>query len=144
MDKTSVNVELVIEGDDFDLEAVSARLGLTPTKQRRRGDIIKRKAIDSEEIFVDTSVILRWKKNTWGVETGYSETYYISDQAQKLLNIVGGKTDELRQIQDECNVEILISFIVDVRDDIAPALVFERELIAFAHASKARIEIDMF
>lgn len=144
MNKTSVNVELAIDGDDFDLEEVSAYLGLTPSWQWRKGDIKKIIPLENENAFMNISMILRRKRTNWCLDTGHKETYDISEQAQKLLDIIGGKSDGLRRLQNEKNVRVAIIFVIYVYDNITPAMTIERELIDFAHASNVIIDIDMY
>ena len=144
MAKTSISVQLEIYGDSFDLQSISTRLNITPTKQWKKGDCVETSIVENEYIAVDHSVTLTRKATVWRLETGHEESYKISTQARKLLDIVAEKTDELCRIQTEESVEIRISFVIYVYDNITPALIIDKELVAFAHAINAHIDIDQY
>ena len=143
MDKTSVSVKLVIYGDHFDLQSVSNRLNLTPTEQWEKGDLVEIKSIKGNYKLYDSKPLKR-KDTTWCLATEFEQSYDISVQARKLLDIVGGKSDELLKLQKEENVGIHIMFVVYIYDNMRPAFVIEKDLIAFAYACNADISIDWY
>ena len=106
---TSVNVELVISGDEFQLDKVSKILKITPSLQWNKGEKVRNRPI----IRKDTN---------WSIEIGDQESFNIEDQTFKLLELIGDKYDELNKIRVEFQVDLLILFTVHIRDNETPVI----------------------
>ena len=145
MNKIMVNVELVLHGDDFDLQSISERLGLTPTELWKKGALVEGKkiVIENAEIFQGYTTPITRKGTAWCLNTGYEETSLMLDPVHKLANIIGDKKEEIIKLQSEENIEVLVSFIVYVHDDSTPAPIFDKDMVTFFHSINAAVDIDM-
>ncbi|HBW36732.1 DUF4279 domain-containing protein [Desulfosporosinus sp. BICA1-9] len=128
---TTVNVELVISGDEFDPSTISRILNLMPTQKWKKGDLVKNRYV-------------RRNDSTWSIGIGHQESSDIREQITNLLKVIGGKENELFRLQKQYEVEILILVTINVYDSLKPVISFNHDILTFANAINATIDVDMY
>jgi len=130
-DKTSIMVELVVFGDDFDPEDMTKKLSIVPDKLCRKGDSIKNLAIVCKESY-------------WMLSTGDIESLYLENQLKEIIARLHPKKDEFIALKKELNVDCKIFAVVIIRDNQTPSIYFDSSVIDFIHEIDAEIDIDLY
>jgi len=131
MDKTNVMVEFTMYGDKLIPDVVTRRLGITPTLQGIKGDVIEGRSF------------LR-RSNIWQLSTGYEESFDINDQLVKIYDLLKSKVDILKELREQYNLEYFIYIVPQIVNNETPAMSLERWFIDFVHEIRADIEIDLY
>ena len=131
MEKTTVMAEFSIIGDDFVPQNITNQLKITPEKYWIKGDVIKGKNIKRRE-------------TCWTISTGYEESFDISQQLYKVVNLLTKKKNMLNQLKDQYKLEYLFSVVVKIENNEKPAMYFERDFIEFVNELEAEIDIDLY
>lgn len=130
--KTEVLVYFQLLADDFLIEDVTHRLGLTPTETFKRGD--------------KSSYSSRPREYTsWSLGTGYQSSVDVNDQLQPIIAQLRGKEtilDDIYDTYDDMQARFIIVIVME--EGQTPALVFDLETIQFAHRIRAEFDIDLY
>ena len=116
---------------NFDPDAVSARLNLTPEKSWKIGD---------KRPNGTTCDFAHW-------EIGRCSEYdvYVENQMRKTVSLLLDKIPQLNQIREENNVELFLEVVPSIYvNDVAPCLAPPLDVIDFLHATRTKIDIDMY
>ncbi len=130
-EKTSVNAELVISGDDFDLEKVTSMLELVPSQKWKKGDSIRNKSIIRRE-------------TTWCYETGFAQSFDIREQTSHLLTAVFKKSHELKTLKKEFGLNFLVLYTIKIYNFETPIISLESEIIKFVNDIQGTIDFDLY
>ena len=128
--RNSCTTYFVIVGD-FDPDIVSQVLNLPPDASRKKGD--KRRG-GSE---YDSA---RW-------EFGRCSEYnvYVSLQMRKTISALIDKVDLLKKIAEDNEVEFYLCVVPEICEgEIAPCLAPDLDIIDFCHATRTKIDIDLY
>ena len=130
--QTEVLVYFQLLADDFLIEDVTHRLGLTPTETYKRGD--------------KSSYSSRPREYTsWSLGTGYHPSFDVNDQLQHIISQLRGKEtilDDIYDIYDDMQARFVIVIVMEGGQ--TPSLVFDLETIQFAHRIRAEFDIDLY
>lgn len=129
--QTKVLVYFQLLADDFLIEDVTHRLGLTPTETFKRGE----KGYSSR---------LR-EYTSWSLGTGYQSSVDVNDQLQPIIAQLRGKEtilDDIYDTYDDMQARFIIVIVME--EGQTPALVFDLETIQFAHRIRAEFDIDLY
>lgn len=129
--QTEVLVYFQLLADDFSIEDVTHRLGLTPTETFQRGE----KGYSSR---------LR-EYTSWSLGTGYQSSVDVNDQLQPIIAQLRGKEtilDDIYDTYDDMQARFIIVIVME--EGQTPALVFDLETIQFAHRIRAEFDIDLY
>lgn len=130
--QTEVLVYFQLLADDFSIEDVTHRLGLTPTETFERGD----KSTYSSCPRAYTS---------WSLSTGYQPSFDVNDQLQHIIAQLRGKETILDGIYDTYDdMQARFVIVVVIEDGQTPSLVFDLKTIQFAHQIRAEFDIDLY
>ena len=128
--KNSCTTYFVIVGD-FDPDSVSQVLSLSPDASRKKGDTRR----DGRKY--DSA---RW-------EIGRCSEYdvYVSCQMRKSISQLLDKVELLKKISEENDVEFYLCVVPTVYEgDITPCLAPDLDIIDFCHATRTKIDIDLY
>lgn len=131
MDRTNVMVEFIIIGEEFDPNFVTEKLNIEPDEFWVKGDAIKGRNI-------------KRKDTTWSINTGYEESLDISEQLEKIINLINGKKNILKELKIEYNLEYVFGIVVNVEDNQKPSMYFNNMFIEFVNDIKAEFYIDLY
>lgn len=131
MEKTTVNAELVIHGDDFNPNIISNILGLQTESKWRKGDLNERKTMIRDH-------------SSWSFEVGLEESYDISEQYMKLYEIICEKKEDILRVLKQLNAQILLLITIFVYDECTPIISFNKDIIGLSNEMNAGIDIDMY
>ena len=129
--KTSVGIELVLTGDQFDLDVVTEILGIKPTIQWNKGDGISNRPIVR-------------KDTTWSYSIGLQNSFDIEEQSKQFLSVFKDKLDQLKLLKRELYTDCLILYTVKVFNLETPIMSLSSDMINFASAINARIDFDLY
>ena len=124
-------------GEDFPVDIITDVLGMEPTKTFNKGDVIHHPNLVS-------TTSKRRKHTDWVLSTGYQESYDINDQLDLLLVSLGGKTEELNQLQKKYDLEYLFMIVIEIVNDEKPAMYLEKNMIDFSSLIQAEIQFDLY
>ena len=116
---------------DFNPDDISALLDLTPEESIKIGDL-RRNGTKHE--------VARWA-------IGKCAEYdvYVGNQMRKTISILLDKIAILNQIREENDVEFFLEIVPSIYvDDINPCLAPPLDVIDFCHATRTKIDIDMY
>ena len=130
MIKSAVGISLALCGDDFDVDYVSNKLGINPTRIRNKDEVLNNGR--------------RFGMTEWEVEFERECSYSIENQYEKITSMVKGKTDILSELCVECNATWHIAFYIYIENGDIPASYLTKEFIAFAAAIGATVDFDIY
>lgn len=130
--QTEVLVYFQLLADDFSIEDVSHRLGLTPTETFERGD----KSTYSSRPRAYTS---------WSLCTGYQPSFDVNDQLQHIIAQLRGKETILEDIYNAYDdIRAKFTIVIVMENGQTPSLVFDLETIQFVDRIRAEFDIDLY
>lgn len=130
--QTEVLVYFQLLANDFSIEDVTLRLGLTPTETFKRGD----KSTYSSRPREYTS---------WSLGTGYQPSFDVNNQLQHIIAQLRGKETILDGIYDTYDdMQARFVIVIVIENGQTPSLVFNLETIQFAHRIRAEFDIDLY
>ena len=124
----SIKVIFGIFADEFDLDEITRRIGVIPTKARTK----------------DSFRVQTLACTEWVLETGQENVIAIDIQFKKMLKMLEGKADVIKRVCDEYNLETNFVVVIHTMVCEEPELVLSREVIAFAAAINAEIGFDLY
>lgn len=128
---TSINAEFVIVGDTFNPVVITEKLGIEPQNFWRKGEKVFGRPVER-------------KDTCWIISTGYEESFYISEQLNKILATLRNKEEILRELKIAYTLEYFFQIVVRIEEDMKPAINVDSEFIEFANSIKAELEIDLY
>lgn len=130
--QTEVLVYFQLLADDFSIEDVSHRLGLTPTETFKRGD-------------KSTYPSRPREYTSWSLGTGYQPSFDVNDQLRHIIAQLRGKEtilDDIYSAYDDIRSKFIIVIVME--NGQTPSLVFDLKTIQFAHRIRAEFDIDLY
>jgi len=124
----SVKIAFYFIAEEFDLEQVTSRMGMTPDGTRTRDDW-------PTEYFV---------KTIWSLEIKEENCIAVSLLFDKLIDILEEKSGVIRNICNDYNIEASFEVTIHCQDGDNPELVLTREIISFAASINAEISFDLY
>lgn len=130
MDKTSVMVEFCILGDNFNPEEITLELSIEPTEQYLKGSRNNRN--------------IERKESCWSINTGYVETLYVSELLDILIDKLIDKKDIIQKLKKKWNIDCKFFVVINIENNVKPAVYLEKEVIEFANAVGAEFDFDLY
>lgn len=132
MDKSTVQIELIIKDDELNRKNVTEKIGLQPDIGWEKGDSI----IGSQ----------RTKSfGMWGLVINQVETYSTTDMLDTLINRVNGKEKNFSKVKEIYpTANIVLEIIIRVEKGIVPGVVLERRHIEFLALSGAELDVAIY
>lgn len=97
--KTNVNVEFVINGYEFNPNYITDELNLDPSEAWMKGDEVpNRKNVFRRDC-------------CWSIESGYFESFDVSEQIDILLNKIENKKDILIDLKEKFELEYVMLYV---------------------------------
>ncbi|MCT4795432.1 DUF4279 domain-containing protein [Exiguobacterium alkaliphilum] len=130
--QTEVLVTFRLLADDFSIEDVTHRLGLTPTETFKHGDKSKYPS-------------RRREYTSWSLSTGYQPSVDVNNQLQHIIAQLRGREtilDDIYDTYDDMQARFIIVIVMEGGQ--TPSLVFDLETIQFAHRIRAEFDIDLY
>ena len=116
---------------DFNPDDISALLNLTPEKSWKIGDL---RCNGTKYEFAN-----------WMIGKCAEYDVYVGNQMRKTISILLDKIAILNQIREENDVEFFLEIVPSIYvDDINPCLAPPLDVIDFCHATRTKIDIDMY
>ncbi|MBK5458235.1 DUF4279 domain-containing protein [Peribacillus sp. TH27] len=138
MKKTQVRVYFSLFGDEFPIDEVTDRLGITPTLTYKKGELINR----SNDYTRDFP--LYRKETVWDLDTNYQDSYDVKEQMDQILIPLKNKTVIINQLKVDYKLECKISIVIIMENGDTPGLYLDNEQIEFANSVKAEFDIDLY
>jgi len=124
----SIRIAFYLAADDFNLDEVTRRMGMTPDKARTRDDW-------PTEHYV---------KTVWSIETKEENCVAVCLLFEKFLDVLKGKEVIIKDICKDYNIEASFEIIIHCQDGNNPELVLTRDIISFAASIGAEIGFDIY
>ena len=116
---------------NFNPDDISALLNLTPEESWKIGDLRR-----------DGT---KYEFANWKIGTCVEYDVYVENQMRKTISMLLDKIVTLNQIREENDVEFFLEIVPSIYvDDINPCLAPPLDVIDFCHATRTRIDIDMY
>ncbi|WP_017811051.1 DUF4279 domain-containing protein [Paenibacillus shenyangensis] len=131
LDKTNVMVEFIITGEQLDLNKLTNVIGISPSESWLKGDPIPDKKTARPD-------------SCWILSTGYEESLDINDQLYKMMSRISSKIDILNDLKQEDSLKFVVAIVINVEEDIKPAMHFEKQFIEFAYNLKTEFYIELY
>lgn len=128
---TTVRVEFVAVGDEFDPADITKGLGIFPDECWRKGDVIHDWAIPKPD-------------TAWCIVTGDEESLDVSVQVDAVLKRIESRKETLLCLRKRLKIEFLFLAVVKVSDGQTPALCFNTRFIHFMNDIGAELHIDLY
>jgi hypothetical protein len=116
---------------NFNPDDVSERLGLTPEKSWKIGDLRRNGT--------------RYDFASWEIGRCAEYDVMVENQMRKTLASLWDKVSLLNQIREENDVHFVLEIVPTIYvDDINPCLAPPLDVIDFCHATRTEIDLDMY
>jgi hypothetical protein len=131
MDTTTIDIHFSIEGEDFDPEIMTQKLGITPYLAWKKGNmnILSRKTFPN---------------SFWEIHLGEEPSNDIENQLRKIFELLKDKKVILIKIRDEFRVEYTFALVIYIVDQQTPGMFLERWFLDFVNELKAEIDFDTY
>ena len=106
-------------------------LGLEPTNQWKKGDLIKNKPVAR-------------KQSCWSIGTGKKESLDINNQLSELIAMLKGKEEIINKISEKYDTTPFFMILINIEDDEKPIISIYSPIIKFASSINAHLEIDWY
>ncbi|KIL51116.1 DUF4279 domain-containing protein [Jeotgalibacillus campisalis] len=123
-----------LEAEDFSLEEITARLGISPTLTYKKGDLIHHMEGSSPSFQRST----RWH---YGTE---EESFDVKVQLDKVLSMLHGKEEVIKTVKTELNAACKIVIVIYMEEGITPGLYLDLPQINFIHSIQAEVDVDLY
>lgn len=123
-------VDFSIIGDNFNPKEITEKLLLEPTEWYIKGEKNKRN--------------FERKETCWSISTGYVETLYVSDLFDELLDKLSSKKEALIELKTDYNLTCKFFIVVNIKENIKPAIYLEKKVIEFANDLEAEFDFDLY
>lgn len=127
-----IEVTFYIMADEFDLNEVTCRLGVTPTETR------------TKDSYPHQSIAAGVAHTEWSIDLVEENCIAVSFLFEKLLNVLSGKEKLITQVCDDFNLEAGFVVVIHMKDGDSPEVILPREVVAFAAAINAEIGFDLY
>lgn len=117
-------------GDRFNIDEVTAKLKVTPTRTAQKGDVINEKH--------------RIKETSWTLGTEYEESLDVNEQLKKVWSLLRDKVNEINSIQTEHRLKSKFFVVIIIEEGLTPALYLDADFIKFAGLIHAEIDVDLY
>jgi hypothetical protein len=124
----SINVYFCITANEFDLDEVTRKIGVIPTKTRTKSN------------FPPQGLAC----TGWVLETGHENCLAVDIQFKKILKMLEGKANIIKTVCGEYNLEASFTVSIHMMHGERPEMVLPREVISFAAAINAEIGFDLY
>ncbi|MGE7949874.1 DUF4279 domain-containing protein [Lysinibacillus sp. NPDC093688] len=133
MDKTQVMVCFSLYGDEFSIDDVTEKLGVTPTEAFKKGDLIPNR-----------STVCYRKETSWDLGTGYQASLDVNNQLQQIIDKLQNKSLILNEIKETYTLECKFFIVVKIEEGNTPALYLSKDIIKFAANIEAEFDVDLY
>lgn len=131
MRKTSVEVEFVISGDDFEIDEITKKLNIRPSKFWKLKEDVK-------------GTFKREKCTMWLYSTGKNETLDIYTELKKIQDIFAPKVDVLCKIKEKYKLDYCLDIVIIIENGETPAIYLENSIINFISKIGGIIDMDTY
>ena len=128
----SIKITLYLSAEEFDLDEVTNRLEITPTETRLKNN------------FPPQSIAADVARTLWCIDIKEENCIAVSILFEKLLNILDGKSEIIRAVCNDYNLETAFEVVIHMKDGDSPEVILPREVISFASAINAEIGFDLY
>ena len=128
----SIKVKFFITGDDFDLDEVTNRVGINPTRAR------------TKDSFPPQTIQAGFACNEWLIETTEENCLAVAIKFEEMLSMLKGKTENIKSLCDDYNLETGFVIVIHMVGEDNPEMILPREVISFAASMNADIAFDMY
>ena len=141
MKESEISVCFVLSGKTANLNEISDRLQITPTKTRALEDW--------PETITDPRVQLPEELRphyVWQIDTGYDHSRLVRERFITVLRLLSGKEAIIRELKEQFSLRASFTIGVHAQHDQCnlPELFLTQEIIEFAAALGADIGFDMY
>lgn len=131
MSKTQVMVYFNLFGDEFPIDEVTKKLGVTPSLTYKKGDIIPPRN--------------SYRKETaWELSSDYQESCDVKEQMDQVMEPLKNQAFIINQIKEDYKLECKFFIVIIMKNGDTPALYLDSEQIEFANGIKAEFDIDLY
>ncbi len=132
MEQTKIKLTFSIFGDSFNPEHLTQNIGIEGISFHKKGD-----AIPNREN-------LTWKETSWSYSTGFVETLFFDELTDHLVHILETKIDYILPFVKELELEVKLFVVVEIVDEVKPAIYVNRKILDFLNLFKAEIDFDLY
>ena len=116
---------------NFNPDDVSALLNLTPEESWKIGDLRRNGT--------------KYEFASWRIGKCAEYDVYVENQMKKTISMLLDKIATLNQIREENDVEFFLEIVPSIYvDDINPCLAPPLDVIDFCHATRTKIDMDLY
>ncbi|WP_040198080.1 DUF4279 domain-containing protein [Candidatus Soleaferrea massiliensis] len=124
----NVMISFWVTGDEFDFDTVTQAVGVEPTQTCSKEEC-------RNPMFACTR---------WNYETGYIQTDTVSDEFEKMVDLLWDHASDIEQTLRDHALECGFSIVIQAEEGQSPAIEFSRRCIQFAAMIDAEISVDIY
>jgi len=128
----SIKVSFNLIGEDFDFDVVTTKIGVNPTRTKAKSDCRPQ------------TIAAGFAHSSWSIDIKEENCIAVSHLFRKMLETLNGKSEIIKNICDEYNIEAGFVVVIHMKDGDRPEMVLPREVVSFAGAINAEIGFDIY
>ncbi|WP_333638464.1 DUF4279 domain-containing protein [Tissierella praeacuta] len=123
-----IRVSFYMTGDEFDIEDITRKMNIIPTKTRQKEDFPVKEFAHTE----------------WVLDTEKESCKVVSWQFEKILERLHDKQEIINQICKEKDIKVGFVVTVFMENGDGPEFVLTKEIISFLASINAEIGFDLY
>lgn len=127
----TIKIAFCLTGHNFNLNNVTDKMGMTPTKARKKED------------FPIQSIKAGVAKTYWSFEIK-EENNQIIIPFNKLINTLRKKTKTINSLCNEFNLEADFIVTIYTKKDVVPIIELTKDIMSFANSINAKVSFDFY
>lgn len=129
MEKTTVLAMFKIFADQFPVDEISNVLEIESTDYVLKGQKGKYTLA---------------KETIWYISTRLSESLDINEHLREIICLLQTKEHQLLDLRNKYQLNYMFSIVVNIKENIAPSMYLEHNVIDFAHSIRAEFDFDVY
>lgn len=123
-----IEVSFLLTSNNDDIDMITEALNINPSKTRRKEEF-------KFQEFAHT---------IWELSTGKETSRAIDYQFKKLLSIINGKEEIIKELMIKNNIESYFIVIIHAENGDGPEIILTNDVIKFAGKIDAEIHFDIY
>lgn len=130
MKRTNIMIEFCLFGDEFNPEELTQEFCLKPTESYKKGS--------------KSNQNIQRKESCWSLSIDYTETLYLSELLDTLLEKLEGIKEKIVKLNKELELTCKFFIVVNIVENEKPAIYLNKRAIEFANFVDAEFDFDFY
>jgi len=143
---STVQAELKIQGDGFDPQDITNKLGIIPNSTTKKGDLLKtNKPCEFSFWYFNTEEQIEYDDvDQYRYKLGPLSEYGLEVQMKKIIDLLKPKKDILISLMEKYKLRYIFEGIVVANNGYCPSISLDVETMKFMVEINAEFDVDLY